>query len=376
MRVTGITTRILAYDLRPAWGDDPPEGIFDTTYRIPLVTLHTDTGLDGHAMQYGGLGEGRAMGHVLHEAYALDVIGRDPREVEAIWQHLRRKERHMYNTSDATIGALDIALWDLRGKALGQPIAALLGLARTRVPCYATARTIDPTPEQVYEEAKLRRSEGYRGFKIQFWDGLEQDIPRFRAAREGAGDDFPLMEDAAGGYTYVQAIAAGHELERLGYTWFEEPIPDRQLDQLRRLADQLAVPILATETLLLHELPEHLRHGAADIVRGDVLIKDGITGLRKACAAAELFGYDLEIHGLGGFLSDVANLHVALSVENCRFVEAHNEVYEQGAIGRPLAIDADGYRVLPEGPGLGVELDWDWIDDHTESVIRSGTTPA
>jgi L-alanine-DL-glutamate epimerase-like enolase superfamily enzyme len=184
------------------------------------------------------------------------------------------------------------------------------------------------------------------------------------------------MEDAAGGYTYVQAIAAGHELERLGYTWFEEPIPDRQLDQLRRLADQLAVPILATETLLLHELPEHLRHGAADIVRGDVLIKDGITGLRKACAAAELFGYDLEIHGLGGFLSDVANLHVALSVENCRFVEAHNEVYEQGAVGRPLAIDAEGYRVLPEGPGLGVELDWDWIDDHTESVIRSGNAPA
>ena len=376
MRVTGITTRILAYDLRPAWGEDPPEGIFDTTYRIPLVTLHTDAGIDGHAMQYGGLGEGRAMGHVLHEAYAGDVMGRDPRDIEAIWQHLRRKERHMYNTSDATIGTLDIALWDLRGKALGQPVAALLGLARDRVPCYATARSINPSPEQVYEEAKLRRSEGYRGFKIQFWDGLDRDIPRFRAAREGAGPDFTLMEDAAGGYTYVQAIAAGRELQDLGFTWFEEPIPDRQLDQLRRLADQLDIPILATETLLLHELPEHLRRGAADIVRGDVLIKDGITGLRKACVAAELFGYDLEIHGLGGFLSDIANLHVALSVENCRFVEAHHPIYEQGLIGRPLAIDADGHRVLPDAPGLGVELDWDWIDDHTQEVIRSGETPS
>ena len=372
MRVTGITTRILAYDLSEAWGDRPPEGIAETTYHIPLVTLHTDEGLDGHAMQYGGLGEGRAIGHLLHEAYAIDVIGRDPRSIEAIWQDLRRKERHMYNTSDATVGAIDIALWDLRGKMLGQPIATLLGLARERVPCYATARTIDPAPDDVHAEAKLRREEGYRGFKVQFWDGLEQDIPRFEAARDGAGPDFPLMQDAAGGYSYVDAIAAGRVLERLGYTWFEEPIPDRQLDQLRRLADQLDIPILATETLLLHELPEHLRHGAADIVRGDVLIKAGITGLRKACAAAELFGYDLEIHGLGGVLLDVANLHVALSVENCRFVEAHHPVYERGAIGRPLAIDGDGCRVLPDGPGLGVELDWDWLDDHTVEVVASG----
>jgi L-alanine-DL-glutamate epimerase-like enolase superfamily enzyme len=376
MRVIGITTRVIAYDLTEAWGGKPPEGIFDTTYRIPLVTLHTDEGIDGHSMQYGGLGEGLAMGHVLHEAYAGDVIGRDPREIEAIWQHLRRKERHMYNTSDATIGAIDVALWDLRGKLVGEPVAALLGLARDRVPCYATARNIDPTPERVFEEARTRRAEGYRGFKVQFWDGLERDIPRFHAAREGAGPDFPLMEDAGGAYTYVEAIRAGRELERLDFTWFEEPIPDRQLDQLRRLTDQLDIPILATETLLLHELPEHLRHGAADIVRGDVLIKDGITGLRKACVAAELFGYDLEIHGLGGFLSDVANLHVASSVENCRFVEAHHPVYEQGAIGAPLAIDADGYRVLPDGPGLGVELDWDWLDDHTVEMIRSGSTPA
>jgi L-alanine-DL-glutamate epimerase-like enolase superfamily enzyme len=376
MRVTGITSRILAYDLSDAWGDKPPEGISDTTYRIPLITLHTDEGIDGHSMQYGGLGEGRAIGHLLHEAYAADLIGSDPREIEAIWQHLRRKNRHMYNASDATVGAIDIALWDLRGKLVGQPIAVLLGLARDRVPCYATARSIDPVPDQVFEEARTRRAEGYRGFKVQFWDGLATDVPRFRAAREGAGADFPLMQDAAGGYTYVDALAAGRELERLDYTWFEEPIPDRQLDQLRRLTNDLDIPILATETLLLHELPEHLRHGAADLVRGDVLIKAGITGLRKACATAELFGYSLEIHGLGGFLLDIANLHVALSVENCGFVEAHHPVYEQGAVGRPLAIDAQGCRVLPDGPGLGVELDWDWLDDHTVDVIHSGAAPA
>ena len=375
MRISGITTRVLAYDIRESHPDGKiPEGMSDPIYPIPLVTLHTDESLDGHTMQYGGLGEGRAIAHLLHEAYAADVIGRDPRDVEAIWQDLRRKDRHMYNVSNATSGAIDVALWDLRGKAAGQPIASLLGLARDRIPCYATARNLDPTPDEVF--AKLRKREGYRGFKIQFWDGLDRDIPRFRAAREGAGPGYPLMEDAAGQYTYVEALTAGRVLEELDFTWFEEPLPDRHLDQLRRLSDELTIPILAMETLLLHELPEHLRNGAADIARGDVLIKAGITGLRKACAAAELFGYDIEIHGLGAGLLDVANLHVALSVENCRFVEAHDPLYEHGLVGRPLGIDADGCRVLPGGSGLGIELDWDWIDDHTLEVIRSGSTPS
>ena len=377
MQITGLTSRIIEYDLREAYGDGPiPKEIFDTRYHISLDTLHTDDGIDGHTMQYGGLGEGRAIGHALHEAYGGDLIGRDPRDVERIWQDLRRKNRHMYNLTDAVVGAIDIALWDLRGKMTGLPIAVLLGLARDRVPCYATARTIAPTPEQVFAEAQLRKAEGFRGFKVQFWDGLEVDIPRFRAAREGVGTDFPLMQDAAGEYSYTAALAAGRVLEELGYHWFEEPIPDRQLDQLRRLTNELAIPILAMETLRLHEMPEHFRHAAADIARGDVLIKEGITGLRKACATAELFGYNLEIHGLGPALLEVANLHVALSVENCEYVEAHDPLYQRGIVGNPLAIDDEGCRVLPDAPGLGVEIDWDWVDDNTVEVIRSGDVPA
>lgn len=377
MHITGLTSRILEYDLREAYGDGPkPKEIFDTRYHISLDALHTDEGIDGYTMQYGGLGEGRAIGHALHEAYGGDLIGRDPRDIERIWHDLRRKNRHMYNLTDAVIGAVDIALWDLRGKMTGLPIAALLGLARDRVPCYATARTIAPTPEQVYAEAQLRKAEGFRGFKVQFWDGLELDVPRFRAAREGAGPDFPLMQDAAGEYSYVDALAAGRVLEELGYHWFEEPIPDRQLDQLRRLTNELAIPILAMETLRLHEMPEHFRHAAADIARGDVLIKEGITGLRKACATAELFGYNLEIHGLGPALLEVANLHVALSVENCEFVEAHDPLYQHGIVGKPLEIDAEGHRVLPDAPGLGVDIDWNWVDDHTIDVIRTGDMPA
>jgi L-alanine-DL-glutamate epimerase-like enolase superfamily enzyme len=171
-------------------------------------------------------------------------------------------------------------------------------------------------------------------------------------------------------------VRVGEVLEELDYRWFEEPIPDRNLDQLRRLSEQLRIPIAALETVRLHEMPEAIRHGAVDLLRGDVLIKGGITGLRKACATAELFGYGLEIHGIGPVLLELANLHVALSVDVSEFVEAHDPFYEQGLVGRPLAIDGDGCRVLPDAPGLGAEIDWDWVADHTVDIIRSGTAPS
>lgn len=376
MRITGCTSRILGYDLREAHTNGRiPEELTDPIRAVSFDTFHTDEGLDGWTMQFGGLGEGRAIGHVLHEAYVPKLLGKDPRNVEAIWQGLRRTNRHMYNVTDAIVGAIDVAIWDLRGKELGVSIAELLGLARTRIQTYATARTWDPSPEDVFNEATTRKAEGFRGFKIQFWDGLDRDIPRFRAAREAVGPDFPLMEDAAGMYDYLTAIAAGHELERLGYTWFEEPIPDRQGEQLRRLADQLDIPILSMETLRLGELAGHLRLGAGDIARGDVLLSGGVTGLRKALATCEVFGWTLEIHAIGSVLLDIANLQVGMSVENCGWMEAQNPVFAAGVKGTPLAIDADGCRVLPEGPGLGVEMDWDWIEDHTLEVIRTGDTP-
>jgi L-alanine-DL-glutamate epimerase-like enolase superfamily enzyme len=380
MRITGVTSRILSYplaeaDLLDRYGDRPRED--QPAYHISLDTLHTDEGLEGHTMQYVGRSAdaGRVLAQGLHAWYAGDVIGRDPSDIESIWQDLRRKNRHLYGVSDAITGSLDVALWDLRGKAAGLPIATMLGLARTRVPTYATARAIGPTPQVVFEEARRRQAEGFRGFKVQFDAGLARDEPRFRAAREAVGPSFPLMEDGSGLYSFVEAVRVGEVLEELGYRWFEEPIPDRNLDQLRRLSQRLRIPIAALETVRLHEMPEAIRHGAVDVLRGDVLIKGGITGLRKACVTAELFGYGLEIHGIGPVLLELANLHVALSVEVSEFVEAHDPFYEHGVVGRPLAIDAEGCRIMPRAPGLGAEIDWDWVDDHTCDTLRSGQAP-
>ena len=223
MKITAIESRVIGYDVGEAWGGVLPEGIHTTWYEYSFDTFHTDDGLVGYTMQNANVRDGAAMIHVLHDLYAPQVIGEDPLASEALWQKLRRLNRHAYNLSDGIAGAIDVAIWDIRGKVAGLPIATMLGLAREKIPAYATARNIEPTPEDVYEEAMARKAQGYHGFKIQFWDGLDRDIPRYRAAREAVGDDFPLMQDAAGMYTYAQALAAGKVLGELGYTGSRNP---------------------------------------------------------------------------------------------------------------------------------------------------------
>src|SRR6478752_4307465 len=195
MKITAIESRVIGYDIAEAWGGIMPEAIHSTWYEYSFDTFHTDEGVVGYTMQNANVRDGGAMTDVLHDLYAPQVIGEDPIASEALWQQLRRLNRHAYNLSDGVAGAIDVALWDIRGKAAGLPIAALLGIARTKVPAYATARTIAPTPDQVFAEAQLRRAEGYHGFKVQFWDGPARDIPRFHAAREAVGADYPLMQD-------------------------------------------------------------------------------------------------------------------------------------------------------------------------------------
>lgn len=371
MKITGMTARLLEVDASTRFG---PEGVppgRPKTWHYPLITLHTDSGIDGHTMGYGNQGDGRALAYLARDVYLAELIDENPLHIEALWQKLKRRTRHMYALTDALLGTLDIALWDIMGKAFHQPIAMLLGLYREKVPGYATSYRFHPTPEQVYEEARQMQADGFHGYKLHFWNNPQADIPCIYAAREAVGDEFPLMQDLNSKYTFTEAMEVGRVLDELNFIWFEEPIPERQMDNVRRLAAELKTPILGGETLRLEEMPEHIRHAAFDIARGDVYSKGGITGLYKSYAMCELFGYDLEVHTMATPLLDVANLHVACAVKNGRFMEVIHPVYRFGLKGKPLDIDSEGYLHMPSGPGLGVELDWDWIEDHTSEIIQS-----
>ena len=145
------------------------------------------------------------------------------------------------------------------------------------------------------------------------------------------------------------------------------------MEGLKALRSKLNIPILATETVTLDELHLYLAQGATDLARGDVLLKGGITGLKKAFALCELWGMGLEIHAANAPLLDVANLHVACSVMGGD-IETHHPVFRFGLKNSPLEIDAEGFLHLPDAPGLGVKLDWDWVEDHTAEVLEGAGT--
>lgn len=370
MKITSVSTRLLKLDMTDWYGDGGVPAGQQLIWQIPLVTVSTDAGVEGHITGYDTFGGGPAVAGLVRDQYRPALIGENPLHSEALWHKFKWLNRHLRNARDATSGLLDCCFWDIRGKLAGMPLGALLGLQRTKVACYATGapRTID-TVEKTVREALRAKAAGYHGFKLQLWDGPARDIPRLRAARAAVGPDFLLMVDSSGVYTYTEAIAVGHVLDELNYHWFEEPVHDAQIDVLRRLSQQLRTPILAAETNTVHDLPEYIRDGAVDMVRGDAYIKGGVTGLRKALAACELFGFDLEIHTAATPLMDVVNLHLACSTRICRFVEHHHPVFRFGLKHAPLAIDAEGYQHLPTGAGLGVEIDWDWVENHTLAVV-------
>ena len=375
MKIVDITTRRVQRSSELWYAPHPvPEGA-PSTFEFPFTTIHTDEGIDGYTMDYGPLGQGRASAYALHDIYVGDLIGEDPLNHEYLWQKFRRKQRHLYNFTEAIWSNLDVALWDIKGKRCGLPIAVLLGKYRDKVPLYATC-----PPQTITEMAELetqvtaKLAEGYAGIKLQLSGGPAIDIPKLRKARELAGPDFPLMVDSSAVLTFEEALRIGRVLDELEYEWFEEPFPDDQIVLLRKLADAIHTPILAAETVSLTELPHYMIDGAIDMIRADVHHKSGITGLCKALGMCELMGYSLEIHTASSPLLDVANLQVGCATRMSRFLESHHSMFRFGLKDDPLRVHSDGCQHLPIGPGLGVEIDWDWIDDHTIEILRGATS--
>lgn len=369
IKITKVTMRRLAIDSSPFYNGAPVPADEKPVWEFPLVVIETDAGVTGYSMGYGTSGQGHGMAQALIDTYAHLILGENPLRHEYIWHKLRRKNRHVYDMTDTCQGIIDVALWDIKGKVANMPIALLLGNVRKAVPAYATGSRNLFTGEDVAREALARKNEGFAAYKLQLWDGAKSDIPRIRAARAAVGPDFDLMLDSGGRLSYTEALEVGRVMDEENFLWFEEPIPDRNITQLAKLCGELTTPILATETIRLDELPAHLIANATDIARGDVLIKGGITGLKKAFSLCELLGYTMEIHTGGNPLMDVANLHVASSAEHCRYVESHHSVHRFGLKNSPLELDENHCQRVPTGPGLGIELDWDWLENHTAGII-------
>ncbi len=307
---------------------------------------------------------------------APNLLGRDPEERELIYDDLKREVRaydHMGH------GPLDIALWDLAGKKHNLSVARMLGAFRKRLPTYASTYhgQIDPggldTAEAYADYALACKEQGFTGFKIHGWhDGdARKEARNVLGVRERVGDEMALMLDPACQLrTFLDALYVGRACDEAGYLWYEDPYRDSGVSAFghQRLREKLKTPILVSEHVRgLEQKASFLIHGGCDMIHADPEYDMGITGAMKIAHLCEALGLDVQMHACGP-----AHRAVIAAIRNTHFYEmalmgpgmpnAVPPVYADGYSDQPEDIGSDGCVPVPDGPGLGVTYDWEYIE--------------
>ncbi len=361
MRVAGLRIRVLA---DPAARAMVPGGLRRDAVIVEVLT-------DGEAVGVASAWCPQASARALAEQIALlegRLIEQDPLLVERHWHAAGAATRVI--TSMMAVGVVDVALWDLVARAARLPLYRVLGACRDEVAAYAGSHVYE-TPEASVEECRRLRGDGFRAFKLHLEGDVRRDVARCTAVRGALGPDVVLMADAGGRYDRSGARYAGRALEELDFHWFEEPLPDGDLDGYVELTRALRIPVAAMDSvrLSLPALARCVARRAFDVARTDVG-RHGITFSRKLAAIAEGFHLAWEPHSYGPALAQAANLHLAASVQGCRFVELPSPLgimdLETTA---GLRLTDDGMVALPQAPGLGLELDWERITALTTAIV-------
>lgn len=350
---------------------EPPEFTFQWREDIPPVQLtmtvfelETDEGVTGVSTSWLPAGP-REIAESADHFFRPLLVGTDVTQRERLWHEMMAFSRYLIAPKAAS--NIDIALWDIAGKAAGVPVYQLLGAYREEVPVYITTET-QKNAEDYAEIALAAKAEGMHAVKLHAAATPDKDIEACRATREAVGDDYTLMLDATSAYDYQDALRVGREIERLGFHWYEDPMRDDDIAGFVQLCQALDIPVLMGESTARGPwtFAAYLQAGACDALRavGDVM--GGITGLRKAGALAELHNRRLEPHSYGSTLVQAAHLHYMLSVRNCEFFELpHPRGPLDFGMSNTIEISAEGYAQAPTRPGLGFDLDWDELDNHT-----------
>jgi len=334
--------------------------------KIPFTILRiiTDDGIEGCVIS------GLAINELAVSQIKQEIIGRDPFDREWIWHRLWRLRDpgwgHMPITT-IVLSAVDIALWDIAGKALGMPIYKLMGAYRDKIRIYASSFGL-PTPEDYVEEVISCKQRGITAYKLHVRQEIA--VEACRAVREAVGDDMILMLDPGGRYTREHALRVGRELEKLNFYWYEEPIPDYDIEGLIMLREKLNIPICATEKVPqwnMFIISEYLVRRAVDMVRCDTLMSGGITPVKKIADMCDAFGVQCELHHGLVPTGDVANLHVQCAIKNCAFYEMRWPDFRRFALKEYPELDDEGYLHIPQKPGLGVEIDWESLGKPVKS---------
>ena len=368
MKITGITTHVVG----TAWRN------------LTIVEVHTDAGITG-------LGEVRMLNHTdallgcLQEAVPNHVLGTDPFDVESL---VHRMTRHDYARAGeiamSALAIIEIACWDIQGKARELPVYQLLGGAvRDRIKAYANGwYQVERTPEEFNAAAKRVVARGYQALKLDpFGAGMfeldpsetARSLALVEAVRDAVGPDVEIMIEMHGRFSASTAIRLADRLRPLRPSWIEEPVPPENLKALAKVAAHTDIPIATGERMHTRfDYRELFESQAADIIQTDITHSGGLLEAKKLAGTAETHYLLMAPHNVGGPISTAANLHLAATTVNFKIQEYFNDFADPFVAecepGLPRVVD--GCFPLPTAPGLGISLNRDAIAAHPRQSVN------
>jgi len=370
MKITDIKIDVIRREI-PDTGLDSDLGRFAGTVEQGLLRIHTDEGIEGNCYIGAFRGGGHSHFGPILNVLKPELLGREASDREWLWNRLPilNSRRGITNQNWAPV---DVALWDITGKAAELPIYKLLGTQRYHTEVYGTYPPRHESPEGYVEEAREMVARGFRAYKIHPGMLSTPDVIRMvTMVREAVGPAVRLMLDPNCGYGYRKALDIGRALDQNGFHWFEDPVPHYDLDAIKSLSERLDVPLCMSDQNpnQFFNAANMVRNQSTRLVRGTAQ-KLGITGLKKLCSLAEGFGMNCEIGTAANSLLNAANLHVIFSVANCDYFEYWMpQAAHQFGLVDDVHLNEKGSIDAPTRPGLGYELDWDWLKNHTADTL-------
>lgn len=332
-----------------------------------LVRVVTDEGMEGLGE---GVGDAVLVKAIIDASLAQKVIGTDPTNITALRKTLIDASVYYEREGSAlcAASAIEMACWDICGKALGKPVWALLGgRCREYLDAYASDVYWQDDPKFMATSARRITDQGFRWVKAHIGcESPERDSARVKALRESIGCDVGLMIDLNAGYDNREALAALRLWEEFDLTWLEEPVNPHAIEAMADLRRRSVIPIAAGENeFQVYGFKRLLDAGAVDVIMPDIGRCGGIQETRDICALARAYGIVVSPHNFSSGVLLAATMHLMAATPNATLLEfdsSDNAVYEE-LLAEPLQIK-DGAVRVPDGPGLGVALKKETVEKY------------
>jgi L-alanine-DL-glutamate epimerase-like enolase superfamily enzyme len=363
MKITAIQAIPLSFRLPE--GKTVTMGVGSTTKRDAIVVrVQTDEGITGYGEAHPGRSPA-AITSLIHGTIAPMLLGMQATDVVGAWQRVHRMQLSSHGLGAGAalaLSGIDMALWDIRGKAAGMPLYELLGGTRRRLPAYAGGIALGYQPkESLADEAQGYIERGYKALKLRLGDSARVDIERVLHVRKALGDGVDILADANTAYTMADARRVLPVLAEMRAGWLEEPFACNDFASYREAAKITPlVPIAAGENHYTRfEFAQLLEAGAVQVWQPDLSKCGGITEGVRIAAIASAWRIPVNPHSSATGLNHAATLHFMAATENAGYFEACVSRFNpfRDMFGAAWEIGTDGCVEPPQGPGLGVEVD-------------------